>query len=76
MLVVGTQSGSLVKGHATDGDVEQGRVWLEDKLGNFEADAAADLKGAISLSCLWLLGVSCLMLVIIGIPVCCNFIDS
>ena len=34
-----------VKGHATDDDVEQGRVWLEDKLGDAEADAAADLGG-------------------------------
>ena len=32
-----------VKGHATDADVEQGRVRLEDQLGNAEADAAADL---------------------------------
>ena len=32
-----------VKGHATDTDVEQGRVRLEDQLGNAEADAAADL---------------------------------
>ena len=31
------------KGHATDADVEQGRVRLEDRLGNLEADAAADL---------------------------------
>ena len=32
-----------VKGHATDADVEQGRVRLEEKLGNAEADDAADL---------------------------------
>ena len=32
-----------VTGHATDTDVEQGRVRLEDQLGNPEADAAADL---------------------------------
>ena len=32
-----------VKGHATDADVEQGRVRLEDQLGNAEADTAADL---------------------------------
>ena len=32
-----------VKGHATEADVEQGRVRLEDKLGNAEADTAADL---------------------------------
>ena len=32
-----------VKGHATDADVEQGRVRLEDRLGNAQADAAADL---------------------------------
>ena len=31
------------KEHATDFDVEVGRVRLEDKLGNSEADAAADL---------------------------------
>ena len=32
-----------VKGHATDDDVEPGRVRLADKEGNAEADAAADL---------------------------------
>ena len=32
-----------VKGHATDADVDQGRVRLEDRLGNAEADTAADL---------------------------------
>ena len=32
-----------VKGHAIDADVEQGRVRLEDWLGNAEAAAAADL---------------------------------
>ena len=32
-----------VKGHATEADVEQGQVRLEDWLGNIEADAAADL---------------------------------
>ena len=34
-----------VKEHAVDADVEQGRVRLEDQLGNAEADAAADLGG-------------------------------
>ena len=32
-----------VKGHAEDLNVQQGRVRLEDQLGNAEADAAADL---------------------------------
>ena len=32
-----------VKGHATEADVDQGRVREEDKLGNAEADSAADL---------------------------------
>ena len=32
-----------VKGHASDSDVELDRVRLEDRLGNTEADAAADL---------------------------------
>ena len=32
-----------VKGHATDSDVELGRVRVENKLGNAEADTAADL---------------------------------
>ena len=32
-----------VNGHATVADVEQGRVRLEDQLGNAEADTAADL---------------------------------
>ena len=36
-----------VKGHATDADVDSGRVRLEDKHGNAEADDAADLgRGA------------------------------
>ena len=38
----GTVRVTVVKGHATDSDVEQGLVRLEDKLGNAEADAAAD----------------------------------
>ena len=32
-----------VKGHAENSDVQQGRVTLEDQLGNAEADDAADL---------------------------------
>ena len=32
-----------VKGHAEDSDVQHGRVRLEDRLGDAEADAAADL---------------------------------
>ena len=32
-----------VTGHATNADVEQGRVRLEDQLGNAEADTAADI---------------------------------
>ena len=32
------------QGHATDSDNEQGRVRLEDRLGNAEADTAADLR--------------------------------
>ena len=32
-----------VKGHATEIDVQQGRVREEDRLGNTEADTAADL---------------------------------
>ena len=32
-----------VKGHATDDDVEHGRVGLADKVGHAGADAAADL---------------------------------
>ena len=36
-----------VKGHATDADVDSGRVRLDDKHGNAEADDAADLgRGA------------------------------
>ena len=38
-----------VKGHATDADVEQGRVRLEDQLANAEADAAADSEWRILL---------------------------
>ena len=34
-----------VKGHAEDVDVQQGRVRLEDHVGNTEADPAADLGG-------------------------------
>ena len=32
-----------VKGHAIEADVDQGRVKLEDRPGNIEADTAADL---------------------------------
>ena len=32
-----------VKGHATDADVDQGRVRGEDRLGNAQADTATDL---------------------------------
>ena len=32
-----------VKGHAEDSDVQHGRVWLEEQLGNAEADTATDL---------------------------------
>ena len=34
-----------VKGHATKADVQQGKVREEDRLGNDQADAAADLGG-------------------------------
>ena len=34
-----------VKGHATEADVQQGRVRAEDRFGNEEANAAADLGG-------------------------------
>ena len=34
-----------VKGHATDDDVEHGRVRPDGQVGNAEADAAADLGG-------------------------------
>ena len=34
---------SKVKGHAAEADVTQGRVRMEDRLGNAEADTAADL---------------------------------
>ena len=40
---LGTVRVTKVRGHATDANVEQGRVRLEDKLGYAEADAAADL---------------------------------
>ena len=39
-----------VTGHATDVDVGLGRVRIEDKLGNAEADIAADV-GVIKRSC-------------------------
>ena len=32
-----------VKGHATEADVEQGQVRMDDRLGNIKADTAADL---------------------------------
>ena len=42
--MVGRRLGSpRSRGHATHSDVEQGRVRLEDQLGNAEADTAADL---------------------------------
>ena len=39
----GRETVRVNQGHAHDSDVEQGRVRLEDQLGNAEADAAADL---------------------------------
>ena len=39
----GTVRVTKVKGHATDADVEQSRVRMQDQFGNAEADAAADL---------------------------------
>ena len=58
-----------VKGHAEDVDVQQGRVRLEDQVGNAEADTAADFQVVvISLRFLLMLGVGCLKLVVIGIP--------
>ena len=41
----GTVRVTEVQGHATDADVEQGRVRLVDQLENAEADTAADLGG-------------------------------
>ena len=38
-----TVSFTKVKGHAAEADVDLGQVRLEDRLGNMEADAAADL---------------------------------
>ena len=53
-----------VKGDATDSDVELGRVRLEDRLGNAEADALLLIwVGVINLSCSLMLGVSCSVLV-------------
>ena len=57
-----------VKGHATDADVEQGRIRPEDRLGNAEADTAADLGRRHQRSWSWMLGVLCSIPVIIGIP--------
>ena len=39
-----TVSVTKVKVHAAEADVDQGRVRLEERLGNIEADAAADLE--------------------------------
>ena len=64
-----------VKGHATDADVEQGRVRLEDRLGNAEADTAADLGRRYQpelLMDVWRAS----MPVIVGIPPSSSFTDS
>ena len=39
----GTVRVTKVKGHATEANVDQGLVTIEDRLGNAEADTAADL---------------------------------
>ena len=59
-----------VKGHATEADVQQGKVREEDRFGNEEADAAADLGGRqqVSWKGLWMSGVLCSMQGIPGIP--------
>ena len=45
-----------VKGHATEDDVDQGRVRMEERLGNAEADTVAILGRPISLNQLWMPG--------------------
>ena len=40
---LGTIEVTKVEGHATEADVDQGLVKIEDRLGNAEADAAPDL---------------------------------
>ena len=56
----GTVKVTKVKGHATEADVEQGRVWLEDRLGKIEADTAADLGRRHQFEGPWVLGGPCL----------------
>ena len=53
-----------VKGHAEDSDVQQGRVRLEDQLGNAEADAVAYLVVVISLKFSLMVGVGHSMCVV------------
>ena len=65
-----------VKGHATDSDVELGRVRLEDKLGNAEADTAADLGKRHQSELLMDAGRVLLDARNHCYPLCCNFIVS
>ena len=60
-----------VEGHATEADVDQGRVRVEDRLGSDEADTAA---GVSSLRRLWMRDGRCSMLGSSGIPLCFNCI--
>ena len=54
-------------GHATDVDVDLGRVRIEDRLGIRRLILLLILVGVISRSCPLMLGVACLRLVLIGI---------
>ena len=56
-----------VTGHATDVDVDLGRVRTEDRLGIRRLILLLILVGVISRSCPLMLGVACLRLVLIGI---------
>ena len=56
-----------VTGHATDVDVDLGRVRIEDRLGIRSLILLMILVGVISRCCSLMLGVACLRLVLIGI---------
>ena len=65
-----------VKDHATDADVEQGRVRLVDQMGSADADTAADLGGRHQSELIMNVGVACLRFVLIGTLSCSNCIGS
>ena len=65
-----------VKGHATEADVQQGRVQEEDRLAMRRLMLLPILVGVTSWNGLWILGVLCSLLGIPGIPLYNSCIGS